>query len=155
MEAVVPWSSFLVLIDWVYHKSTAKGLRPPLPWRLKWTTKIEPVLMRACPAACIPVGGTKPQYPAAPCAVGRYRGAEAAEADPRACPAPWALGPAPGLPAVAASITSECNGSGVRKGSKGPYRARGNAPGLPVAAESCCALNIRTTFGRSTSSSIK
>ena len=29
-----------------------------------------------------------------------------------------------------ASITSECNGSGVRKVSKGPYLAGASAPGL-------------------------
>ena len=50
--------------------------------------------------SCLPAGRSKPQHPAAPCAAGRYRGAEAAQADPGAGPAPCALGPSARLPAA-------------------------------------------------------
>lgn len=49
----------------------------------------------------MPVDGPKPQYPTAARAVGRQRGAEAAQSDPRAGQEPCALGPAVGLQAPA------------------------------------------------------
>jgi hypothetical protein len=54
-----------------------------------------------------------------------------------------------------ASITSVCNGSGVRKGSSDLCRVGGSAPVQPEASRNCCEPNTRTMCGLSTSSSTK
>ena len=105
------------------------------------------------PAACMPVDRSTPQYPAAPCTTSRHRVAEASQSYP--CAGAGGLSTDGCGLMAGASITSGCNGSGVRKGSKDTCLARASALGLPVAAWSCCALNTLTTSGRSNSSSTR